>query len=178
MSTPDLAVEVRDLCARRDIHDVICNYMRGQDRLMPTLHRSAFHDDAYVDCGLFAGDADGFVGFAQGFLAELKGSQHLIGQAQIRVDGNVAYGEVYFIAWHRIVENGADKDLIVAGRYIDEYQDRGQGWKIAKRRELIDWARTDLAADSFLKDQVGLVLGARGADDFSNQRVWPGAGAR
>ena len=173
MSGRDLEAEVRDLCARRDIYDAICNYMRGQDRLMPDLHRSAFHDDAFVDCGPFAGDADGFVGFAQGFLANCKGSQHTIGQAQIRVDGNVAYGEIYFVAWHRIVEDGGDKDLFVAGRYIDEYQDRGQGWKIAKRRELIDWARTDAPSDSFLSGPMRLVMGARGAEDFSNQRTWP-----
>jgi hypothetical protein len=37
-----------------------------------------------IDCGPFAGDADGFVAFAQGFLANCKGSQHTIGQAQIR----------------------------------------------------------------------------------------------
>ena len=173
MSKPDAAAELHDLCARRDIYDAVCRYMRGQDRLMPELHRSAFHDDAYVDCGLFAGDAAGFVNFAQGFLANLKSSHHLIGQVQIRVEGSVAYGEVYFIAWHRLVENGVEKYLIVSGRYVDEYQDRGTGWKIAKRRELIDWARTDPAADSFLREAKGLVMGARRDQDFSNQRNWP-----
>ena len=34
MSKPDLEAEVRELCARRDIYDTICNYMRGQDRLV------------------------------------------------------------------------------------------------------------------------------------------------
>jgi hypothetical protein len=140
---------------------------------MPEVQRRAFHDDAFVDCGLYAGGADGFVQFAQGFLAELKHSQHLIGQTHIQVEGNVAHGEIYFIAQHRLVEAGIEKDLFVAGRYIDRYEDRGGGWKIAKRRELIDWARTDPASDSFLKEQTKLVLGARGAADFSNVRVWP-----
>jgi len=74
---------------------------------------------------------------------------------------------------HRIVEAGVDKDLFVAGRYIDRYEDRGGGWKIAKRRELIDWARTDTASDSFLKEQSALILGARGHADFSCVRAWP-----
>jgi SnoaL-like domain len=174
----DVNRELHDLCARRDIYSVICQYMRGQDRLMPELQRSAFHDDAYVDCGVFAGSADSFVRFAQGVLASLKSTQHLIGQVHIRVEGNVAFGEVYFIAFHRIVENETEKDLFVAGRYIDQYEDRGHGWKIAKRRELIDWVRTDLASDSSLKEQAGLVLGARGADDFSNQLDWPDSRAQ
>ena len=171
----DLEAEVRDLAARRDINDALCRYMRGQDRLDPELHRSAFHEGAFVDCGLMQGTAETFVDFAQGFLAKLESSQHLIGQVQIKVEGKVAHGEVYFIAWHRLVEDGVAKDLFVAGRYIDRYEDRGSGWKIAKRRELIDWARTDPAADSFLRETPALarVMGARGDADFSNQRNWP-----
>lgn len=173
MSDFDIEAEVRDLAARRDIMDACQRYMRGQDRLLPELHLSAFHEDAYVDCGLYAGSAAGFVEFAQGFLGELKGSQHLIGQSQIRIDGDSADGEVYFIAWHRIVEDGEDKDLFVAGRYVDRYEKRNGEWRIAKRRELIDWARTDPATDGFLREYAGkLVLGGRGADDFSVTRDW------
>jgi len=69
---------------------------------------------------------------------------------------------VYFSAHHRIIEDGEKKDLFVAGRYHDEYEDRGDGWKIARRKEIVDWARTDSAADSFLKDQAGLHLAGRG----------------
>jgi SnoaL-like domain len=173
MKKLDIESEVRDLAARRDIYDAICNYMRGQDRLLPEVQRRAFHDDAFVDCGLYAGSADGFVNFAQGLLAGFKQSQHLIGQAHIQIEGNVAHGEIYFLAQHRIVEGGMEKDLFVAGRYIDRYEDRGGGWKIAKRRELVDWARTDAASDAFLKEQSALILGARGHADFSCVRAWP-----
>lgn len=170
----DLEAEVRDLAARRDIMDACQRYMRAQDRLLPELHLSAFHDDAYVDCGLFAGSAAGFVDFAQGFLRDLKGSQHLIGQQQISLDGDVADGEVYFMAWHRIVEDGEEKDLFVSGRYVDRYEKRGGEWRIAKRRELIDWARTDKATDGFMKEFAGqLRVGGRGAGDFSVTRDWP-----
>lgn len=154
--------EVADLAARRDIHKALNAYMRGQDRLLPEVQRSAFHDDAWVDCGLFAGRASDFIDFAQGFLAACDASQHLIGQVDIKLEGDKATGEVYFIAHHRITENGEKKDLFVAGRYHDEYEDRGDGWKIARRKEIVDWARTDAAADAFLRDQVGLNLAARG----------------
>ncbi|MFS0735928.1 nuclear transport factor 2 family protein [Sphingomonas sp. 1P06PA] len=170
MSGFDLEAEVRDLAARRDIAAACQRYMRGQDRLLPELHHSAFHDDAHVDCGLFAGDAAGFVGFAQGFLGDCKGSQHLMGQHSISIDGDRATGELYFLAWHRIVEDGADKDLLVCGRYVDRYERRAGAWRIADRRELIDWARTDPAADGFLAAQAGkLLMGARGAADLSAQ---------
>lgn len=168
----DLEAEVRDLAARRDIHDALCRYMRGQDRLDPVLHRSAFHDDAWVDCGLMNGSADEFVSFAQGFLADIESSQHIIGQVQLSVDGDKASGEVYFYAYHRIHEDGEAKDLIVAGRYIDEYACRNGDWRIMRRKELVDWARTDPAADAFLKDN-DLPRGGRRGQDFGQTRAWP-----
>lgn len=169
----DLEAEVRDLCARRDINDALCRYMRGQDRLDPELHISAFHDDAYVDCGLMAGTAAEFVSFAQGFLADLESSQHIIGQVQISVDGDRASGEVYFYAWHRIQEDGEPKDLSVAGRYIDEYTCKNGQWRIQKRRELVDWARTDPASDSFFEANPMVPTGKRRGADFSQTRDWP-----
>jgi hypothetical protein len=170
----DLEAEIRDLAARRDIHKAVCNYMRGQDRLQPAIQRKAFHDDALVDCGLFAGAPDAYVEFAQGFLAKLESSQHLIGQVDIEVDRDVAYGEVYFLAWHRVSEGGEPKDLIVCGRYVDEYARRDGEWRIAKRREIIDWARTDPAADGFIREFKQLHLAGRHGKDFSETRAWPG----
>jgi hypothetical protein len=160
---PTLQQELQDLIARRDIHAALTRYMRAQDRLLPELHLSAFHADAQVDCGLFAGSAAEFVDFAQTLLGQMQSSHHLIGQTDIQIDGNCATGEVYFIAQHRIVEAGVEKDLFVSGRYHDRYENRGDGWKIAARKEIIDWARTDPATDSFLGDNPGLPRGQRGA---------------
>lgn len=159
-----MAAQLHELKARQDIHGVICQYMRAQDRLLPDLHLDAFHPDAFVDCGLFAGSASEFVDFAQGFLGDLESSHHMIGQADIKVEGSVARGEIYFIAQHRIKQDGVDADLFVTGRYIDRYEDRGTGWRIASRKEIIDWARTDPTSDGFLKDNPGLNIGARHAD--------------
>ena len=168
----DIEREVRDLAARRDIHKAVCNYMRGQDRLDWPLQRSAFHDDADVDCGLMRGGPDAYTDFAQGLLGDLKSSQHLIGQVDldVDVDKGKGTGEVYFIAWHRIEEDGEPKDLLMAGRYIDEYECRNGKWAIARRRELIDWGRTDPAADGILLEWTALHLGARAGKDFSQLR--------
>lgn len=172
MDGPSIEAALADLLARRDIYDLICTYMRAQDRLLPDLHRSVFHEDAFIDCGPVAGSRDVFVDYAQTLLGDMISSHHAIAQAHIQVDGRTATGEVYFIAQHRILEDGIEKDLLVAGRYIDEYEDRGAGWKIARRHELIDWARTDPASDSFLS-QVKLNMAARGGADFSEHRNWP-----
>ena len=94
----------------------------------------------------------------------------MIGQVRIDLEGDVGFGEVYFIAFHRIVDKGEDRDLFIAGRYVDRYERRGGVWKIVFRSELVDWSRNDPASDSFLKASTESLLGARGADDLSSQR--------
>ena len=168
----DLEAEIRDLAARRDIKRALMAYMRGQDRLDADLQRSAFHDDADVDCGLLRGGPADYTDFAQGLLGEMEGSQHLIGQVDISVDGDRAHGEVYFIAWHRLVEEGEPYDLLMAGRYIDEYACRDGRWAIVKRREIVDWGRKDKVSDGFMADMPLLHLSGRRGGDFSQTRDW------
>lgn len=170
----DMEREVRDLVARRDITRAIHAYMRGQDRLDHGLQLSSFHADADVDCGLLRGDAKAYTDFAQGFLANLEGSQHILGQIDLDVDadGGTATGEVYFFAWHRLIEEGEPYDLLMAGRYIDEYSHRDGRWAIQRRRELIDWARKDPASDGILQDMPLIHLSGRSGADFSQTRDW------
>lgn len=168
--TPETERRLDELLSKQEIYERLCDYMRGQDRLDPVLHRSVFWDDARTDYGIYKGDADGFVAFAQGVLTPHGSNQHLIGQVRIDLEGDVGFGEVYFLAYHRVVEEGEDKDLIIAGRYVDRYERRDGVWKIAFRSELVDWARTDPAADAVLKSSTQTLLGRRGADDLSSQR--------
>lgn len=150
------------------IYDLSCDYMRGQDRLDPALHRSVFHDDATTDYGDgFRGGPDGFVAFAQGVLRAHAANHHMIGQVRIDFEGaDTAFGEVYFQAFHRVGE----EDLFVSGRYVDRYERRAGAWKIAHRSELVDWVRTEPAADGLLREKPGFPLGARAPHDLSCRR--------
>lgn len=164
----DLAQRIDRIESRQSIYDLLCDYMRGQDRLEPVLHRSVFHDDATTDYGNgWRGGADGFVAFAQGVLTPHEANHHMIGQVKIEFDGaDLAFGEVYFQAFHRV---GAD-DLFVAGRYVDRYERRQGTWKIAHRSELVDWVRTEPATDSLSPDVSPFPLGARAPHDLSCRR--------
>lgn len=176
MMQADLEAEVRDFAARRDINGVVQRYMRGLDRLDPALQRSAFHDDAHVDAGLYSGRPDEFVAFCQQFLGELGASHHLLGQVSIDfTGGHRASGECYFQAWHHSTsDDGSHRDLFIAGRYIDEYACENGEWRIAKRRLITDWV-TDSPADHSFFDQPGIHRGLRRGHDFSDRRDWPPA---
>ncbi len=169
-----LEAEIRDLAARRDITDTVHRYMRGLDRLDPVLQRSAFHDGAFVDCGLMAGDADAFVAFSQDFLGALDASHHFLGQIRIEVSGDEASGECYFQAWHGTRDAaGNPRDLFIAGRYIDEYACQKGEWRITMRKLITDWIKDDPADHSFYEANPTTNRGGRRGEDFSETRNWP-----
>lgn len=162
--------EWHNIVAHRRIHELICNYMRGLDRLMPDLVRAVFHDDATTDYGTYKGDRDGFVAFAMGFLKDHLSTHHMLGQCHIDVEGDVAFGEIYFQAHHRTREGVVEKDFFVAGRYIDRYEKRGGIWKIAHRTGLTDWARLEDDADPWRERLSEQSRGARAPADLSCRR--------
>ncbi|MGB3710094.1 MAG: nuclear transport factor 2 family protein [Erythrobacter sp.] len=162
------------LVAWHAIYDLVCDYMRGQDRLIPELHLSVFHDDATTDYGDgYRGDAAGFVEFAQDVLRPHEANHHMIGQVRIDFESaDLAFGEVYFQAFHRIEDDeGRKRDLFMAGRYADRYERRGGAWKIAHRSELFDWVRDVEAADDMLEGDHGFPMGARAPDDLTCRRA-------
>ncbi len=169
MAQPD-SKKLQELIDKQEITELCGTYMRGLDRLDSDLVRSVYHDDATDDRGFFQGGADEFTGFAMEALREHHANHHMIGQCNIDIEGDVAFGEIYFNAYHRIVDKGEEKDFVVLGRYVDRYEKRGGVWKIAHRSELNDACATVPAADGWLKATPSALRGARGADDLSSKR--------
>ncbi|MEM6833968.1 MAG: nuclear transport factor 2 family protein [Sphingomonadales bacterium] len=167
MSVPE---SLQILLDKQEIEDLCKRYMRGLDRLDHTLLRSVYHDDATDHRGFFTGGPDEFCEMAVTLLAEHLANHHMLGQMHIDVEGDVAFGEIYFQAFHRALEHGLERDFIVWGRYVDRYERRDGVWKIAHRTELNDACRTDPANDIWLKMTPEALTGARGADDLSSQR--------
>ncbi len=161
---------IDELLAKQEIYELSCTYMRSLDRLDAELRYTVFHDDATVDYGFFKGTGRDFVDFAQRALESHQANHHLIGQVHIDLEGDTAYGEVYFQAFHRINDDGEEKDLFISGRYLDRYEKRVGVWKIAFRSEINDWSRTDPATDEFLKNNKKALIGARMPEDPSYHR--------
>ena len=157
---------IDQVIAKQEIYELCCAYTRGLDRLDADLMRSVFHDDATVDYGFFQGNATDFVDFAQNALSSHLANHHMLGQANIRVQGDRGVGEIYFQAFHKIIFEGEKKDLFVCGRYVDRYERRDGVWKMAFRSEVNDWSRTEPDLDTYLEGSNS-ILGARRPDDYS-----------
>lgn len=160
-----MALTIDDLLARQEIADVILRYARGIDRLDFDLVRSCYHADAYDDHGSFQGGVDDFISMCEKFLPRWTTTSHFMGNMLIEVDGDVARAETYAVAYHRREEeDGTGKDDIFGVRYVDRFEQRGDGWKIGHRVVATEWRRVDPVTNVKGRGEVG-VWGSRDGND-------------
>ena len=163
----DQSATVQTLVDKQEIHELLMRYCRAIDRCDEPLLRSVYHPDATDHHGVFNGTASDFCDWVMATLSTMKLTTHSISNVLIEMDGDVAYGEAYFVAYHRIEREGKDYDHVAGGRYIDRFERRNAIWRIAERRVVYDWNRTDLSTEEWGPD---LVLGRRGPEDLVYQR--------
>lgn len=153
-----MTMDLDDLSARAGIADALHSYCRGIDRLDADAVRAAFHDDGVlIDYGspepVRAAD---FAGYATTKLREAyTATQHRVTNTSIVArDGSTARVESYILAFH--VEDGENGKFLHTfnGRWIDEFEDRGAGWRIAQRTLRVDWTRRDQWQESMAGSYV------------------------
>ena len=74
-------------------------------------------------------------------LKNFSNTQHIIASQSVELNGNKAVCESYFVAVHIVPNPDGDKELTVAGRYIDKVEKRDNEWKITLRTCVFDWDR-------------------------------------
>lgn len=174
----DLRDAVRQLQDRQEITDQIHRYCRALDRCDGELLRSVFHADSTHEHGPFTGSSQDFCRFAIDFLKSIGATQHHLANVLIDVQGDVAFTESYFVAYHRIPADledpqgaladhtpGLEEDLFIAGRYIDRFERRGGQWKIAHRTGVHDWQRWEPADERGFQGPVSGLIGRRDKTD-------------
>ncbi|HEX7133331.1 MAG TPA: nuclear transport factor 2 family protein [Iamia sp.] len=79
-------------------------------------------------------------------LGRYQRTSHVVGPADLRVDGRGATGEVHCVAHH--VEQGPTgwTDKVMTIRYADVYRLTEAGWRIAERTVQVDGTETRPAA--------------------------------
>jgi len=161
---------IETLIAKQDIYELSCTYMRGLDRLDASLLNSVFFDDAWCDYGFTKGPAKEFVTFCMEALKSHTANHHMIGNVLIDIEGDEAFGEVYFNAYHKVkAESGDFEDIIIAGRYLDRYEKRDGTWKFTYRSEVVDFSHTRPTADPYFTMAPDCFRGGR-QDDSVYQR--------
>jgi hypothetical protein len=173
----DDATRIRELCDREEIKQTIHTYCRAIDRLDEDLLRSLYHPDGVDLHGSFAGNAHEFATF---IIARIKRMTtygfHSITQSIIDVDGDSAFAESIYIAYHRIGAGwepistyfgetyaaaareagtlGREHENSCGGRYLDRFERRDGVWKILRRRITNEWNRNGVTTDLYDEGEI------------------------
>lgn len=156
------------------INDVLASYCRGVDRVDEATLRAIYHEDAIEDrgSGLFIGKAHDWIPWTLSLLPVFTSTQHCIFNVLIDLQGDKAFTETYFRAYHRFgspQKNEAeaatgqkvnedvewpegDIELLLGGRYIDRLEKRNGVWKFAYRKMINDWVHQRPIAESWFAD--------------------------
>lgn len=158
--------ELQQLVDKQQIHDALLRYGMGLDRLDEELVASVYHDDGIDDHGGSPKTGREFAHWVIGFLRDgFNSTSHIIANALISVDGDVAYSQTYYFAWQRFARQDREYDLVISGRYIDRFERRSDLWKIAHRFRLQDWNRIDPVLET-RSSSPGYPRGQRSRDDL------------
>jgi hypothetical protein len=153
---------------RLAIQDVLNGYCRGIDRMDEALIAAAYWPDANEDHGIFKGRAKEFVPWIVKYLEQTyRATAHRLAQSSVQLFGDSARAETYFCAFHHLRSDDGANFEAVDGRYIDEFQKRGQVWRISSRVVVLDFARKFPVSGSDVAKLPGLTFGQRGKSDFS-----------
>jgi len=165
--------KLQALWDHQQINKALATYCRGIDRCDKELLKSAYWPDAYEDHGIFKGNAWEFAEFIIPLLKGMRGSMHSISNTLIDLHGDKASVETYVVAYHLVDQpDGSQLDMVVGGRYLDQFKRRKDEWRIANRLFVLDWNQNQAATCQW---DAGLYAelkthGRRYPDDVSYQQ--------
>lgn len=167
-------MQIEQLADTIAIQQLLYRYCRGVDRGDRALIASVYHADARDDHGGFKGLGSDFANWIVDAMDQNRMiGQHHITNMLIEVDGDVAHGESYFLAFHPDAVIAGEGDVggeglsFSGGRYLDRFEKRGGAWRIADRRVVFDWSRAPEPPSPW-SAATGALHGARRADDISH----------
>lgn len=136
---------LRRFLVEQEIRRLQATYARAVDRRDWDLLRTVFHPDATDEHGPYRGDVEGLVAFLEAQLADVESTSHLMANCLVtHLDDDSANVETYATAVHRHVrDEGLPVDLTFWVRYLDRFERRNGGWRIADRLVVIDRSRAD-----------------------------------
>ncbi|TNE60175.1 MAG: nuclear transport factor 2 family protein [Sphingomonadales bacterium] len=135
---------------RESIRDVIAAYAHAVDRRRWDMMEKLFHPDATFGFGTVGGTWEDFVVGARAIIDPCLATQHQLGQIQFGFDGDdLCHTETYMTAMHTIPagypmadifpDKGKIYSAVIAGRYVDRFEKRGNEWRIKHREGFYDW---------------------------------------
>ena len=147
-------MKIDDVVAKQDLYELACRYCQAVDRKNFKLLEQLYHPEAIHDHGsLFVGNPSELIAWLGKSMKSIT-TQHFLCNHLFSVNEEHATGELYAINYHVLHGDGADRDYIAGGRYFDEYVRYGGGWRIWRRKRVIDWSHDRPTSASVLAAKV------------------------
>jgi hypothetical protein len=129
------------LLDKQAITEVIARYSRTLDWLDEAGQASCYWPEAAIDYGFFQGTAADFLPVVMEIERGSQRRWHFLAGLQIALNSaSSASTECYGLATGVRAAAGVWTGTIYGGRYLDEFEKRGDEWRIAKRRYVMDWS--------------------------------------
>lgn len=132
---------LQELLDKQAIADVLQRYSRTLDWLDDAGQAGCFWPDAPIDYGFFTGTAADFIPVVMAIERASQRRWHFLSAPAIRFhSADRASVECYGMATGiRQQDDGSWSGGLYGGRYLDEFERRGQEWRIARRQYIMDW---------------------------------------
>ena len=166
--------KIQGILDKESIRELVCTYCRAADRHDNELMRSLYHEDAYDDHGsFFKGKAMEFINILPEIQKSMGILHHNVTTHNIKLDGHIAEGETYIIAFHQVLTEEGNYDVLIGGRYFDEYEKRNDVWKFSSRAVDADWVYVNDPSQVNLTHPMieGADIGSPNKEDPSYQRL-------
>ena len=166
--------KIQGILDKESIRELVCTYCRAADRHDNELMRSLYHEDAYDDHGsFFKGKAMEFLDLLPEIQKSMGILHHNVTTHNIKLSGTKAEGETYIIAFHQVLTEEGNYDVLIGGRYFDEYEKRNDVWKFSSRAVDADWVYVNDPSQVNLTHPMieGADIGSPNEEDPSYQRL-------
>ena len=159
---------IKEMLDHYEIQKLVSEYCRGCDRMDAELMSGVYAESSWDDHGPTKTSGPEFVRRTMELMKDPRSvaGSHMLGQTLIRVFGDAAGAETYFLASSRRTSEDGEFLNQLAGRYIDSLvRDEGE-WRISKRICVRDWSLSTPIVADWLRD-AGFADGKRSEEDPS-----------
>jgi hypothetical protein len=158
-----MSMSMEEVIDREQIRDCLARLARGLDRRDADLVRGAYWPEATDDEGVAVVTLDQMVAWVCPGDPAMRLTMHTMGHSLISVRGVKAVVETHVTSYHRVDTNGVDRDVVLGGRYLDEFEKRKGDWRVLRRKLIYDWCNDLGPSTDFTKGAFGLPLTSEGA---------------
>lgn len=164
---------LQEMWDHHEIRQLLATYCHGCDRADEFEMASVYAEDSWDDHGPRKMDGRKFaVETVEESLETTTLVSHQLGQSLIKVDGDRAGAETYFIASLKYPTAAGEAPILnqLGGRYVDTLERIDGKWLISKRICVREWSITHPINNDFLEG-AGFVDSARGQADSSYEAL-------